>query len=184
MKKTLVVLVLVLLGTTAFSQVKSDYDKDTDFSKYKTYSFAGWQKNSDQQLNDFDKERIQSALKSEFDKRGMTLTEGDADAKIALYLVLDKKTSTTAYTDYMGGMGYGPRWGWGMGPGFGAATTTYNESDYTEGTLVVDMYDASDSKLIWQGVMTTIANEKPKKREKSIPKKIKKLMHQFPVPAK
>ncbi|MEH0158402.1 DUF4136 domain-containing protein [Limibacter armeniacum] len=176
-------LVLLFFSLISSAQVKSDYDKDTDFSKYKTYSFEGWQKDSDQQLNDFDKERIQNALKSEFDKRGMTLIEGDADAKIALYLVLDKKESTTAYTDFMGGMGYGPRWGWGMGAG-GMATTTYSENDYLEGTLVVDMYDSQNNDLKWQGVLTTIANEKPKKREKSIPKKIKKLMKKYPIPIK
>ena len=183
---------LALVLFTAFAlnataQVKSDYDKNTDFSKYKTYTFEGWQKDSDKQLNDFDKKRIQDALKSEFSKRGMNYVESGGDAAIALFLVLDKKTSTTAYTDYMGGMGYGPRWGWGMGygGGMGTATTTYSENDYTEGTLVVDMYDASGKSLLWQGVMTKTVNEKPEKREKTIPNNIAKLMKKFPVsPAK
>ena len=166
----------------ALAQVKSDYNKDTDFSKFKTYTFEGWQKDSDKQLNDFDKKRILDALKSEFDARGMTLVKENGDVDIALYLVLDKKTSTTAYTDYMGGLGYGPRWGWGMGAGMGTSTTTYSENDYIEGTLVVDMYESSDKKLVWQGVLTTIVKSKPQQREKSIPKNIGKLMKQFPVP--
>ena len=179
---------MMLFTTVGFAQVKSDYDKEADFTVYKTYSFQGWQKDSDQQLNEFDKKRVLDALKAEFDARGMSLVESGADAEVALYLVLDQKTSTTAYTDFMGGMGYGPRWGWGMGVGgMGtvSATTTYNEDDYTEGTLVVDMYDESGKKLIWQGVLTSVVQEKPEKREKTIPKKIKKLMKEFPVePAK
>lgn len=175
---------LMLFSVSGFAQVKSDYDKNADFTGYKTYSFEGWQKDSDKQLNDFDKKRILDALKSEFDARGMTLVTSGADAAIALYVVLDKKTSTTAYTDFMGGLGYGPRMGWGMGVGgmgMGSATTTYSDNDYTEGTLVVDMYDASGKKLIWQGTSTSVVNEKPEKRDKTIPKQIGKLMKQFPV---
>lgn len=174
-----------LLNLSAFAQVKSDFDKNTDFTQFKTFSFEGWQKNSDSLINDFDKKRILDALKSEFEARGMTyVKEGKADVSIALYLVLNNKTSTTAYTDYMGGMGYGPGWGWGMGPGMGSSTTTYQEDDYTEGTLVVDMYSTSDKKLLWQGILTTVVKDSPKKREKSIPKNIKKLMKKYPVSIK
>jgi len=174
-------LFLTLLPSRSYSQVKSDYDKNADFTKIKTYNFAGWQKDSDKQLNDFDKKRILESLKAEFDKRGMTLTEGEADVSIALYLVLDQKQSTTAYTDYMGGMGYGARWGWGMGAGMGSATTTYSQDDYVEGTLVVDMYDDAEKKLLWQGVLTQVVKDSPQKREKSIPKAISKLMKKFPI---
>ncbi|WP_255397177.1 DUF4136 domain-containing protein [Reichenbachiella sp. 5M10] len=175
---------LMFVVSLGYAQVKSDYDKNADFTKYKTYSFEGWQKDSDKQLNDFDKKRLLDALKAEFEKRDMKLvTDGEADAGIALYIVLDKKTSTTAYTDYMGGMGYGPRWGWGMGAG-GTATTTYSEDDYIQGTLVVDMYDGESKALVWQGILTTDVQEKPEKRDKTIPKKIKKLMSKYPIAAK
>jgi hypothetical protein len=177
-------LLFIVAANTSFAQVKSDYDKNADFTKYKTYSFAGWQKESDNQLNEFDKRRILDALKSEFDNRGMSLKESNADAKIALFLVLDNKKSTTAYTNYMGGMGYGARWGWGMGAGMGTSTTTYSENDYVEGTLVVGMYDDSIKDLVWQGVLTKVVKDNPKKREKTIPKSISKLMKKFPIKAK
>ena len=184
MKTSIVSTFLITLFTfSGFSQVKSDYDKTVDFSVFKTYDFEGWQKDSDKQLNEFDKKRILDALKSEFDSRGMTKAEGNADVKIAIYIVLNNKISTTAYTDYMGGMGYGAGWGWGMGAGagMGSSTTTYSENDYVQGTLVVDVYDATGKKLVWQGVLTTIVNDKPQKREKTIPKKIKKLMREYPI---
>lgn len=186
MKKTIVffgaLLTVLVLAQTTIAQVKSDYDKEADFSKFKTYTFAGWQENSDKILNEFDKKRILDALRSEFSKKGMEVVESGGDAIITLFIVVNEKTSTTAYTDFNGGMGYGGRWGWGYGGGMGmaSATTTYTESDYKEGTLVVDMYDTSEKQLIWQGVLTSTVNENPKKREKSIPKKIKKLMKRYP----
>jgi len=169
----------LLLAHLSFSQVTADYDKNADFSKYQTYSIAGWQQDSDKILTDFDKKRIIDALNAEFSKRGMELVEKNGDAIITLFIVVDNKTSTTAYTSYNGGMGYGARWGWGMG--MGTSTTNYSEDDYKEGTFVVDMYDEGSKKLVWQGVIQTVVVENPQKREKTIPKKMKKLMKKYPA---
>lgn len=193
MKKTISILgalVLFLSSTSIlFAQVKSDYDKETDFSKYKTYTFEGWEKDSGKKLTDFDKKRITDALKSEFSARGMEVVTSDGDVEITLYIVINNKTSTTAYTDYTGGMGYGGmgvRRGWGMGyggMGLGSvsSTTSYSENDYKEGTFVIDMYDNTGKNLIWQGIITSVVKEKSSKRDKSIPKKIKKLMKEYPI---
>ncbi len=183
--KTKLTLIFALFLTVAFSsnltaQVKSDYDKNADFTKYKTYSFLGWQKESDQQLNEFDKKRIYDSFKSEFSARGMEYVETGGDVSITFFIVVNAKTSTTAYTNYTGGYGYSGRWGWGMGPG-GYATTTYSESDYNEGTFVIDLYDNDTKSLVWQGILTKVVNEKPEKREKTIPKSVKKLMKKYPV---
>ena len=171
---------LFVIPALSFGQVKSEYDKNVDFSKYKSISFAGWEKDSDKILNGFDKKRILDAFKAEFLARDIEVKMMDGDAQITLYVVVEDKTSTTAYTDYMGGYGYGPRWGWGMGAGMGTSSTTYVQDDYKEGTLVLDMYD-ENKKMIWQGVLNTEIKEKPEKREKSIPKNIRKLMKEYPV---
>jgi len=176
-------LLFVSVSNNVFAQVKSDYDKSTNFSKYKTYTFGGWEKDSDKILTNFDKKRVTEAMANEFNSRGMSHVESGGDAVITLFIVIKQKTSITAYTDFNGGMGYYSRRGWGMGyGGMGlSATTTYSENDYLEGTFVVDMYDSESKELIWQGIITTIIKEKPSKREKTIPKKVKKLMKKFPI---
>ncbi|WP_020532602.1 DUF4136 domain-containing protein [Flexithrix dorotheae] len=186
MKKQLKLITAIFIGLLianfSFGQVTSDYDKNVDFTKYKTYKFEGWEKDSDKILNDFDKTRILEAFKNELSSRGLNKAENDEDADvgITLFLVVDDKTSTSAYTTYNGGMGYGAgRWGWGMG--MGSSTTTYSEDDYKEGTMVVDFYDIESKELVWQGVMQTVVQEKPEKREKTIPKKVAKLMKAYPV---
>ncbi len=188
MKHLSLFLFAMLICTTIQAQISSDYDKDTDFSKIKTYAFAGWEKNSDQVINNFDKDRITKALQSEFTSRGLSYVESDGDVTITLYIVINKKTSTTAYTNYTGGMGYyGGRRGWGAGyggVGMGSATTSYSENDYLEGTFVVDMFKENSKDLVWQGVITSVVKEKANKREKTIPKKMKKLMKEYPVKMK
>lgn len=184
MKKSIILaLALVFTAFLAKAQVKSDYSKDTDFSKYKTYAIAGWQEDSSKQLNDIDRKRVTDALNEGFAARGMTLVEdtNKADAVVVLYLVLDEKTSTTAYTNYTGGMGFGAGWGWGMGPGMASSTTNYEQSDYTVGTFVIDMYDGTSKTLVWQGVISKTVTENPQKREKTIPKSMNKLMESYPV---
>ena len=187
-------MVVLITSSCLMAQVRSDYDKSADFSKYKTYSFAGWQKDSEKVLNDLDKQRIYDAFKSEFSARGLELVENGGDMLMTLFVVIDNKTSKSAYTDYhsnygmgmgvgmgpgMGvGMGamYGPSWGWGNG----SATTNFVESDYQEGTLVVDALDGESKKLVWQGTLQSVVNDKPEKRDSAIPKKIGKLMKKFP----
>lgn len=167
-----------------YAQIKSDYDKETDFTQYKTYTFKGWEKESDKQLNEFDKNRILGAFKKELTARGLTPDDSDPDLGITLFVVVNDKTSTSAYTSYNGNMGYGMGrfggWGYG-GMGMSTATTTYTEEDYKEGTIVIDFYDNESNKLVWQGVITDVVKEKAEKREKSIPKHINKLMKKYPV---
>lgn len=166
-------------------KVSGDYDKSTDFTTYKTYSFIGWQDGSDKIMNDFDKERLREAIEAEMEVKGLKRVESGGDMVVSLFIVIDKKTSLTAYSNYYGGMGYG--YGYrrgGMGWGNGSSTTTYSENEYLKGTLVFDMFDSQTEELIWQGVATGTVHSKPQKREKSIPKAIKKLMKKYPIESK
>ena len=129
MKSLTVLVMCIFFYDTSSAQVTYDYDKEADFTQYKTYSFGGWQENSDKLINDLDKKRIYDSFKSEFTQREMDFVLGDADVVITFFMVVDEKTSTTAYTNYMGnGMGYGmgyrggyyggyhrAGWGWGGG---------------------------------------------------------------------
>lgn len=189
--KMMILIVCFTFSNTIDAQVTYDYDKDADFTQYKTYSFGGWQEHSDKLINDLDKKRIGDSFRSELTLRDMDYVLGDSDLIITVFFVIDEKTSTTAYTNYMGngmgyGMGYGggryggyyrPAWGWGGG----SSTTTYSEDDYKVGTFIVDFYDAKTKKLVFQGVSQKTVNEKASKRAKTIPKGVKKIMKNFPI---
>ena len=164
-------------------------DKNTDFSKYETYSFMGWQNDSDKIFNDFDKKRLHDAFISEFERRGMKLVQENGEMEVSLFIVVDQKTSISSYTNYYGG-GYGGYGGYGRyggyggyggGWGMGSANTTFTESDYLKGTLVMDAFDGETKDQIWQGIATKTIVENPAKREKTIPASIKALMAKFPV---
>lgn len=188
MKKIYVLILPAILFISGCSSitVHSDYDKSIDFSKYETFEFLGWADESDKILNRFDRERIQQAFANEFDKRNLKYVESNGDLAVSLFIVVDKKTSVTSYTNHMnmGGWGYGAGWGWygGYGGmGMGTSSTTYSENDYLEGTLVVDIYDTESKKLIWQSVGQKTIDENPKNAERNVAYAAEKIMKPFPI---
>ena len=187
--KNLIFLFILLFGLTACSSIKvtSDYDRAIDFSKYKTFVYYGWTDESDKVLTEFDRNRIESAFATEFLSRGWTLKEDDGDALVSLFIVVDKKTSFTSYTNHYGGGMYGgmygPRYGYGYGgygmPSYGTSHTQQN--DYLEGTLIVDVFDVKDRKHIWQGIGKKTLSESTTNREGRIKEAVSAVMRQFPV---
>lgn len=180
---------MVILSACSGLTVTSDYDKTFDFNSHKTYSYYGWADNSDKILTPFDKERLEKSFADEFDKRGIKFQKEGGDLVVALYIVTQQKQETTATTTGAGGMyggyggyggyrGYGPGWGWGGG----MSTTNYSTYDYTVGTLVCDVFDAKEKKLIWEGTGQGTVDDNPQSREDNIPKSVAKIMAQYPIP--
>jgi hypothetical protein len=184
-------LALMVFGLTGCSSLKviSDKDNTVDFSKFKTYQFLGWTADSDKILNRFDKERIEQAFLNAGLKRGLMKVDSNPDVLVALYAIGEQRVQQTANTTTtgMGGMGMGGMrhpgmggWG-GMGMGMSQSHTTINETRFIEGTLMVEMFDPADKKLIWQSLGKQTVSEDPKKRAKDIPKKVEAIMSKYPV---
>ena len=184
MKKLAFVFLAGLILTSCNSlKVTSDLDKTVNFAEYKTLEYWGWAEDSDKILNRLDKERIENAFGNEFKKRGIDVVEkGQGDMIVSLYIVTEQKTQKSATTTSMGGgyggyYGYGPGYGWGGGH----STTTFNEYDYTVGTLVVSVYDQKKQELIWEAVGQGEVNENPKGRDERVAKTAAKIMKDYPV---
>jgi len=183
---------VLLFNACSGLKVTTDYDKNVDFTKYKTFEYYGWAEDSDEILNRFDKERIEKAFGAELSKRGLKYVESGGDLIITLYIVTKQETQTSATTTGMGGgyggygygygghYGYGPSYGWG-----GYSHTTVNNYDYTVGTLIIDMYDATDKKLVWESIGEGTIKEDPKGRDERVVASVEKIMKPYPVsPAK
>ncbi len=187
MKKNILILLVstLVLASCGSITVVSDVDKSVDFTQFKTLTYHGWADNSDKLLTDLDKRRIENAFQDEFAKRGVTVVPEGGDIIVALYIVTEEKTETTANTTNMGGYyggyggyyGYGPGWGYGTG----MSTTTYSQHDYLVGTLAVSVYNPKTEKLIWEGIGKGTIKENPKGREERANAAAKKIMYSYPV---
>lgn len=184
MKKLLFIFPILLAFSCSSLKVYTDLDPTVDFSQYKSLEYYGWADNSDKILNKFDKDRIEQAFGNEFLKRGIKIVEkGQGDIVVSLFIVTEQKTSKTAHTNHYGGYGYGGYYGYGPGYGWGGghSTTTYSEHDYTEGTLIVSVFDAKKKELVWEAVGRGTVEENPQNRDKSIPKAAEQIMSKYPV---
>jgi hypothetical protein len=159
----------VLLTATAFAQqVKTDYDRDSDFGHYRTYS---WEKvqTQDQLWVDRIKEAVNSALAA---KGWKQVDSGGDVAVVAIETTQNQQTLNTFYDGFGGG------WRWRGFGGFGDSTTTVDT--YRVGTLVVDLFDSSTKKLIWRGSASETLSDKSDKNIKTLDKGVQKMFDRFP----
>jgi hypothetical protein len=159
---------MVLLGSAFGQHIQTDFDHQANFSQYKTYS---WQEIK--ASNSLWDDRIKEAVNAQLGSKGWI--QVDSGGNVVIVAIKTTQTERTLQTFY-DGMGGGWRWR-GFG-GFGESTTT--EQDYKEGTLVVDMYDASTKQLIWRGSAEEMLSDKAEKNEKNLDKGVAKMFKSFP----
>jgi Domain of unknown function (DUF4136) len=177
---------LLIITSGAFCQdVRYNYDKSTDFSKFKTYK---WVLIKDaQRPNDIVDKQIKSTIDSQLLVKGLTAVDNDdANLYLAYQTAVGSEKQFTSFSSGMGpGWGYGPGWyggGW-YGAG-GMSTTTGSTSTIYVGQLVLDMYKPADKSLIWRGTVskTLDPKAKPDKQQKNLNKAISKLLKNYPPP--
>jgi hypothetical protein len=163
--------IALLLASAAFAQqVKTDYDRNADFSHYKTYS---WQKV--QTPDPLWVDRIKEAVNSALAAKGLTQVASGGDiAIVAIEMTKNQQTLNTFYDGFGGG--------WRWGGGLGNATTTVD--NYKVGTLVVDLFDANSKQLIWRGSSSDTLSDKSDKNIKNLDKGVQKMFDHYPPSAK
>ena len=183
MKKiVLLSLTLFLLAACAAvaQDVRYNFDKDTDFSKLKTYKWVPIQ--DAPKVSDLVDKQIKDAIDAELATKGLTKTDADdADLYVGYQAGIGTEKQFTSYnTDW----GYGPGWYRGGWYGGGGGMTTGQTSTIYVGQLAVDMYDSKKHDLVWRGVAskTIDPKAKPEKQQKNLAKAIAKLLKNYPPP--
>ena len=158
---------IVLVGCSSLN-VNTDYDQSFDFSKLKKFRFASDEEASKTDMlakNPFLKNRIRESVKNELVKKGYQFIEGGgADFVVNLMVGKEEKTSVSSTPTVSYGYGYG-YWGGYYG---GSSVTVTN---YTEGTLIIDLIDTGKNQLVWRGVITDVLdNTATTQEEKRVPR--------------
>lgn len=177
MKNLILPILLLFLYSCSSITVTADYDKEVDFTNYKTFSFLKWRDDNNRLVNEFDKRRLEVAVANEMNARGYSFAETEGELAISIYVILEDKTSYTAYTDYYGGYGY-YRSPWGYG---GAGRTTVSQYDYTQGTVIFNVFDAQQKKLIWQGTAIGEVNRYSENKEDNVRKGVAEVFARYPI---
>lgn len=148
--------------------VKTDYDREADFSQYKSFGWSGEIDNEADNkepilYNSLVKKRIKDAIKSELKGRGYNYKDEDPDLLVNFHIVIEEKTGYRTYP------GYGYRW-------WQDDVRPYN---YKEGTLIIDMIDKEANQLVWQGYTEGIVRDNPEQMEKSMREAISLIFSEY-----
>lgn len=181
MKVFQIVASLSILAASGFAQdIRTNYDHNADFSKYKTYK---WVQIKDaapvDQLTD---QQLKGAIDAQLAQKGLMKTDAEnADLLIGYQVAISQEKEFSSYsTDF----GYGPGWGrgWGYYGGGGSSITSGQTSTIHIGTVGLDMYDPTRKQLVWRGAAskTLDMKAKPEKRVKNMNKGAAKLLKNFP----
>jgi hypothetical protein len=167
-QNTLTLSIAMIMFTSIASvaqQVKTDYDRNANFSQYKSYSWSGV-KTKDPLWVD----RIKSAVNSTLAAKGLTQVDSGGDLSIvAMEITRNQQTLNTFYDGGFGG------WRWGR---FGNATTT--TETYQVGTLVVDLFNTQSKALVWRGSASDTLSSSSDKNIKNLNKGVEKMFRHFP----
>ena len=161
---------VALLGTIAFAQnVTYDFDKATDFSRFRTYAWVRGTEIADP-LNH---NRIVNAIDAQLASRGLTRVEAGAtpDILIAYHASFDRDLQITGFSSGWGGYRFG-----------GNRSGTARAEEILVGTLAVDMVDARTRTIVWRAMATKDIDVKAnaEKRDRNIQKAAEKLFKNFP----
>jgi len=164
--------IATLAATASLAEVKTDYDRTADFSRYKTYSWGKVHTH-----NPLWADRVKAAVASALAAKGWTEMESGGNVSImAMEMTEDHRTLNTYYDNFGRGWGW-RRWG-GVGDGFGTSTTT--EETYKVGTLVVDLFDTNTKKLIWRGSASDTLSKTSAKNIKRLNSDVQRMFDHFP----
>ncbi len=172
---TVALLVLFACSIAQAQKIKVEFDKNVDFSAFKTYA---WDPTPQATGKPVLVEAIKGAINQELAKRGLKQVAANPELYVAMYGGVDSDMAVTYSDFYYGPYGI-PPFGqsfvmWGMTPG------TSNTAVVHKGQLVVDLIDAGHKKLVWRGIATQNLSNQQMKLLEQVNTAVEKLFAKYP----
>jgi hypothetical protein len=172
---------IVFSSCTSGPSVRADFDKSADFTQYKTFGFASPLGTDRAGYKTIVSQYLTAAARAELEARGLKY----ADTAPQLIVNFNAKLSDKMRVDTMPsssmGMGY-----YGYRGGYYSAWPAYHSetvvSQYTEGTLNIDVVDISRKQMIWEGVAVGSVSEKDSDElQPAVQRVVAKVFEKYPI---
>jgi hypothetical protein len=169
--------ILILIFSCSSVSVKYDYDSAIDFKKFTTF---GWKEieipNDALAKNPLLGKRVKAAVVIELEAKGYAYSESEnVDFAVVAHAGTKDRMQITDWGSY----------GW-YSPWWGPYGGRVDVSQYTEGTLVIDIVDMQEKEMAWRGLATGTVDESsnPERSQARIANTISKILANFPPPVK
>lgn len=159
---------LIVVGLAACSNVstRSDHDPAADFSNYLTYAWVTEdlmvqpRAPTDPTISPLVQQRIHDAIDRALAAKGFKEVEESPDFVVAFTVGLRDRVRVDHWGAYGGFYRPYGRYG-GVGARYGPPVAT----NYTEGTLAIDVFDGQTRRAVWNGIATKIVDERDRQPE-------------------
>jgi len=171
MKIFKIILLVFLVSSCTSIRVNYDYEKGTDFSKYKTYNYYS---DLETGMNEFDTKRFINALDIKLQTKGHTLSDTpDFFINIQSNEFQEAQQSSSVGVGVGGG---GGNVGGGISVGIPIGQSNINRR------IVIDFIDENGNGLFWQAISDSGFNPKssPEKRELTLNNIAEKILTNYP----
>jgi len=162
--------IALLFSSCSSIRVSTDFDDKANFESYKTFAFykTGIDKAS---ISDLDKRRILRAIETELLAKGLKKSD-NPDVLINIFTKSRKRVDVRTDRRHLN-----PYWY----PFYYSRRSEVRVSQYTEGTLFIDLIDAKEKQLLWQGIGTgALRARSAAKKDEKIKLFVKEIMERYP----
>lgn len=160
---------LCLITSCDSVRVVADYDRSVDFNSYKTFAF--FKDGIDKaKISDLDKRRILRAIESELMAKGFTKSD---TPDLLINIFTKERQEVNVYNQGWGMYG----WGWGWGP---MGWNQTNVTNSTRGSLFIDLIDAQNKELVWQGIGQGYLTSRMDRKVERIREFVSSVMAKYP----
>jgi hypothetical protein len=159
------VLCAVLLASCTSVKVAVDWDRDADFTQYRTFAFQRREgRGVGRPMGPIVRKNAENAIRAELSAKGLREVDGEKpDLRVALHTGSKEKLEGNRY-GYVGPRGY-----WH----YGGRTVT----EYTEGRLTIDLVDTASHSLVWRGIGRAVVDDTPSDTARDI---VHEVLKDFP----
>lgn len=168
--KRIALLLLISLLVSCGATVNYDYEKSTDFSKYKTYNYFSDMKSG---MSELDEKRFMAAMDSALKAKGFTLAE-EPDFFIDIQSEVYNSNDRSNVGVGLGGGGRNVGGGISVGIPVGQSSMTR--------TILIEFIDKDRKGLFWQANSSSSykQNASPEKREADFNALATKILSKYP----
>lgn len=141
---------VLISGCVTGPKVFVNENPEAQFSGFRTYAYAAELGTDRPGYSSLLSQALKAAVSRELNARGYREATSSPDLTVNFYVHTKEKIRTTTTTTPTAGFYYGYRRGlYDPWAGYGAVETDVRQ--YTEGTLTIDLVDARNSQLVWEG---------------------------------
>jgi len=171
-----VLLAGLLVGCSSL-RVTTDYAEGTEFSEFRTFTYRD-SDNSVATSSPLVHRRIVNAIQQGMTSSGLVEVDENPDVYVTYYGSTDQQTHF--HTTYSGVDTWSGSRRSRHGVGFGVTTSTTRPTTVEQGTLVIDVWDASRNEMIWRGVATSTLSSNPERNTRTINRAVERAFRNFP----